>query len=338
VTQAPSSPSSDIVFIQRTFPSANIVLIKGDAPVLIDSGYGSDLDDTIALVRSHGVEPESLSHIVNSHYHSDHVGGNHGFQARYGTKITGHAWEAAMINNRDPEACSASWLDQPVEPYRVSKTVRDGDSIDTGAVQLRVIHTPGHTVGHISFIDEASGSLICGDALHADDVCWLNPFQEGAGVLERAIDSIEKLAALKPKWSCSGHGPSTVAPGDAFKNALARYSGWREDATRVAWHACKRIFAFRLMIVDGVSRFDVDGYLMECAWYQDYCVHMFEREPESFIAEFMDEMIRSKAARWDGDRLVAGAPYTVPASNWQKASGTLKDWPRIEDEVNHSGD
>jgi glyoxylase-like metal-dependent hydrolase (beta-lactamase superfamily II) len=325
--ESPASPNPDIVFLRRVFPSANSVLIKGEKPVLIDTGYGSDFEDTAALIQSHGVRPESITKIVNTHYHSDHVGGNYGFQTRFGTPIAAHVWDAEMVNDRDPDVCGATWLDQPVEPYTVSESLEEGDVIDAGEVQLRVVHTPGHTIGHISLLDESSGSLICGDAVHADDVCWLNPFQEGALPLERATESIRRLLRLEPEWSCSGHGPSTGDPQGAFERALFRYDKWRNQPKGMAWHACKRIFSYRLMIAGGIDRFEVDNYLMKRAWYRSYCTDVFRTDPAVFIPEFMDEMIRSKAAKWDGDTLVAGAPYTVPAPDWQTGPGHVNDWP-----------
>lgn len=96
-----------LVFFERTYPSANMALIRGERPVLVDTGYGSDLTATENLLREAGVPPESLSLIVNTHYHSDHVGGNGGLQGRYGTPVAAHRWEAALVNNRDREACSA---------------------------------------------------------------------------------------------------------------------------------------------------------------------------------------------------------------------------------------
>jgi glyoxylase-like metal-dependent hydrolase (beta-lactamase superfamily II) len=43
---------------------------------------------------------------------------------------------------------------------------------------LQVIHTPGHTLGHISLYAPDEQILILGDAVHGDDVAWINPFRE----------------------------------------------------------------------------------------------------------------------------------------------------------------
>lgn len=126
-----------------------MVLIKDQLPILIDTGFGSDVKRTERLIQEAGVSPTELQLIVNTHYHSDHVGGNFHFQNNYDVKVAAHKWEAGLINAGDFEACCAEWLDQPVEPFRVDRMLSDNDKIDTGNRVLEVFHTPGHTLGHI---------------------------------------------------------------------------------------------------------------------------------------------------------------------------------------------
>ena len=111
-----AGPADSFIFFERAYPSANMVLVKGERPVAVDPGYGSDLAETERLLRGTGTRPEDLALIVNSHYHCDHAGGNSGLQRRYGTPVAAHRWEADLVNRRDREACGAEWLDQPVEP------------------------------------------------------------------------------------------------------------------------------------------------------------------------------------------------------------------------------
>ena len=116
-----------LVFFERKYPSAKAVLIRGDRPVLVDTGFGSDLNATERLLREAGVWPEHLRLVVNTHYHCDHAGGNGGLQRRYDLPIAAHRWEADLVNLRDREACSAEWLNQPMEPYEVSFALSGGD-------------------------------------------------------------------------------------------------------------------------------------------------------------------------------------------------------------------
>ncbi|MDQ6599020.1 MBL fold metallo-hydrolase [Bacillus salipaludis] len=134
--------TSNIIFFETKFPSANMILIKDQLPILIDTGFGSDTKETERLMNEAGVSPEELHLIVNTHYHSDHVGGNFHLQKNKSVKIAAHKWDADLINGCDPEACSADWLDQPVEPYRVDKKLKDNDEINTGSRTLKVLHTP----------------------------------------------------------------------------------------------------------------------------------------------------------------------------------------------------
>lgn len=128
-------------FHERQFPSANTALVVGSRPVLIDSGFGHDAEVTRHLLAEAGVEPAAVALVVNTH-HSDHVGGNHELQARFGVAIAAHRWEADMVNDRDGDACAAAWLDQPVQPHEVDVSLADGDIVDAGGPALRVVHTP----------------------------------------------------------------------------------------------------------------------------------------------------------------------------------------------------
>lgn len=144
---------SNTIFFERKFPSANMILVKDQLPILIDTGFGSDTQETEKLIKEAGVSPEELHLIVNTHYHSDHVGGNFHLQKNYGVKIAAHKWDADLINSCDSEAYSAEWLDQPIEPYLVDTKLTDSDEIHTGSRTLKVLHTPGHTLGHISLYE-----------------------------------------------------------------------------------------------------------------------------------------------------------------------------------------
>ncbi|MFN8500193.1 MAG: MBL fold metallo-hydrolase [Anaerolineae bacterium] len=321
-----SCPAWLTVF-QRTFPSANMALVHGPRPILVDTGFGSDFAVTDALLRDAGVASERLALIVNTHYHSDHVGGNYGFQTRYGLPIAAHRWDAGAINRRDREACAAEWLDQPIEPYTITQPLSEGDTLDTGRVTLQTLHTPGHTLGHLSLYSPTDGVLIAGDVFHSDDVAWLNPFREGSGAIERALESLARLARLPLTWAVSGHGPPMATPLRAIDAARRRYEGWLSAPEKAAWHGAKRIFAFHLMLRDGMAQAEVGPYLLQCAWFQDYARHVFDCEPADFVAPFLAEMLRSGAAEWRAGQLVALTPYNARPLTWATAPTRPRAWP-----------
>ncbi|WP_096202050.1 MBL fold metallo-hydrolase [Bacillus sp. FJAT-45350] len=318
--------NSNIIFFERTFPSANIVLIKDRLPILIDTGFGSDTKETEQLIRDAGVSPEELHLIVNTHYHSDHVGGNFHFQKNYDIPIAAHKWEAELINSCDSEACSADWLDQPVEPYLVNKKLSDNVEINTGSRTLKVLHTPGHTLGHLALYEPEEKILICGDLFHKDDIGWLNIFREGVSAIQRSLESLERVSKLQIKRAYSGHGSQIENPLAAIDAGRKRFEKWLGMPEKVSWHGCKRIFSFTLMLKDGMAKEEIDNYLLSCGWFQDYARYSFQLQPEEFIKVLIDEMIRSGAASWHNNLLTATAPYKAPKKNWINKNIKPNNW------------
>lgn len=313
-------------FFQRRYPSANMVLVKGRRPILVDSGFGSDQAETEFLLQQAGTPAHRLDLIVNTHYHTDHVGGNHALQARYHLPIATHRWEAQLVNQRNSEVGSALWLGQPVEGYRVQRTLMEGDELDTGEAVLQVLHTPGHTLGHISLYAPKERILICGDAVYADDVAWINIFREGAGALLYQMETLERLAQLPLIAACSGHGPLLEKPLAAIDAARRRYEKWLNSPEKLGWHSCKRILAFALMFHDGIAEAEIRPYLQQQLWLHDIAQTYFNRPAADFIEPLLDEMLRSGAAAWRSGKLVALTPYTIPPANWAQSPTTPLEW------------
>ncbi|PYZ97023.1 MBL fold metallo-hydrolase [Alteribacter lacisalsi] len=308
-----------------------MVLIKDRRPTLIDAGFGSETEETVRLIRDAGVEPAHLDMIVNTHFHSDHIGGNCHFQNEYGVPIAAHKWEADLVNVRHPEVCSAEWLDQPVEPYSVDRRLSDGDEIHTGSRTFQVLFTPGHSSGHISLYEPDEKVLIAGDLFHKHDLGWLNMYREGVTALHRALESLDRVATLPIRVAYSGHGPAMDNPGAAIDGARRRLEKWLIAPEKLAWHGCKRIFSFALMIRNGLEKEKVERYLLSCPWFHDYARHSFRLEPEAFVHALVDEMIRSGAADWHSDRLIAATPHQLTSASWFEENNIRPgDWPASE--------
>lgn len=310
---------SDVVFFQRAFPSANMVLLTGPNPILVDSGFGSDAAETIRLLESAAVAPSDLQWLVNTHYHCDHAGGNHHLQTHHGVRIAAFHTEGKLVNRRDRQACSIEWLNQSIEAYTVNQLLYEGDILNTGSREWQVLHTPGHTLGHIAF--HSDGELIAGDTVHADDVAWVNFFREGVGAIDRMIATIERLKLLNVRTAYSGHGPITTDPQARFDAALRRYERWLQQPEKIGWHAVKRIFTYALMLFDGLPETHLEAYLLSCPWYLDYCRYVFDSDPVAFIPAFTAELKRSGAAQWRDGVIFPTAPYNAVDPEWLK---TLK--------------
>ncbi len=316
-----------VSFFQRPYPSANVVLLHGSRPVLVDTGFGADVPALLCWLQTQSVAPAALSLVVNTHFHSDHSGGNHVLQALHGAFIAAQAEEAALVNNRDPDACRAEWLRQPVEPYQVNRRLHDGDMVSAGRWVWQVVTTSGHTAGHISLHSAEHGILVLGDALHDADIGWLNPCREGQDSLGRAAESIERLARLPARIGYSGHGPAITDLPAAFDRARRRLRSWREKPEQAAWHACKRIFSHNLMLTGGLEESAIPDVLLDAPWFRSHAALAFGMTPEAFVPLLISEMLRSKAAQWRDGRLVATAPHQVPRAGWPRAPTAPAAWP-----------
>jgi len=319
---------TEILFFERSFPSANSIVIRDEQTFLVDSGFGSDVIRTEKLLTDAGILPKQLNGIINTHYHSDHVGGNHYFQKQYGLQIAAHLWEGEMVNRCDLESCCAHYLDQPVEQYIVQHLLVDEQEIITGHSALQVLHTPGHTLGHIALYEPKQQILICGDLFHYNDLGWLNIYREGTNSLRRSYESLERLAKLSIKKAYPGHGRVIDDPLIMIDKARNRLEKWMLSPEKMAWHACKRIFSFTLMIRNGLTSKEITPYLLSCGWFDDFAVHSFRLEPKEFVQPLLDEMIRSKAATWHQDKLIATAPYEAPIPKWMKEDWKPFNWTK----------
>ena len=115
-----------------------------------ESGATAVVDPAVAKPVLQAAEDRGwrITHILNTHHHGDHVGGNLEIQAATGCVIAGPKADAARIPGIDVQ-------------------MADGDLFSLGKAQARVFDVPGHTRGHIAWWFEAENTLFCGDTLFA---------------------------------------------------------------------------------------------------------------------------------------------------------------------------
>ncbi|MEH6665243.1 MAG: hydroxyacylglutathione hydrolase [Brevundimonas sp.] len=112
-----------------------------------------------------------LDVILNTHWHPDHTQGAEAVKAQTGCRVAGPDESARVIA-----------LDQ---------VLADGDAVALGETTFDVIHTPGHTLGHIAFVDRRGGQAFVGDTLFA-----LGCGRLFEGTPEQMFESLNRLASL----------------------------------------------------------------------------------------------------------------------------------------------
>lgn len=150
------------------------VLVDDDGAVtLVDTGLRNAPRQVFAALKELGRAPQDVRTIVLSHAHPDHAGGLKRLAAGTGAQVASHERDAAHLRAgrvpaRDPSTRSGRLLNRlPTGGFGatdVDQEFADGELLKV-AGGLRVIHTPGHSPGHVSLLHEPTGVLLTGDAL-----------------------------------------------------------------------------------------------------------------------------------------------------------------------------
>ena len=147
----------------------------------------------------------TVKYILNTHGHFDHVGGNRRMKDATGAELLIHSQDARMLETL-PQAAAAFGLSAESSPPP-DGNIADGESISFGDITFRVLHTPGHSPGGVSF--HSNGALFVGDTLFAGSI-GRTDFE--GGDFNTLITSIKnKLLPLGDDVTVyTGHGPTTT--------------------------------------------------------------------------------------------------------------------------------
>jgi hydroxyacylglutathione hydrolase len=151
-----------------------------------------DAPDAGAVAAALKAKRWRLTHILTTHHHADHTGGNAALKAETNCTIIGPRGEAAKVPGID-------------------KAVGEGDTFNFGSFEVRVLDTPGHTAGHISYWFPEAGVAFVGDTLFA-----IGCGRVIEGNAEMMWNSLKKLMAL-PK-------ETTIYCGHEYTQANARFA------------------------------------------------------------------------------------------------------------------
>ncbi len=230
-------------------------LVHAERPALVETGARTSAGAVVDALTAAGIGPRDLALIVLTHVHLDHCGASGLLAERFPlAEVVVHRRGARHL--ADPARLVAASAEvygahaplygglDPIPPERIT-AAEDGRRLDLGGGRtLVMVETLGHARHHMSVLDEATGTVMAGDA------CGV--MFRGGGLypalpppdvdLARADASLARLAALTPTRLCLGHFGPVPDPAAAIDEARAQnrllgevtLATWRDGGTTAA--------------------------------------------------------------------------------------------------------
>jgi glyoxylase-like metal-dependent hydrolase (beta-lactamase superfamily II) len=308
VSVAALLPPTVHVFV-RDWLSANNILLSGrDGHVLVDTGYVAHAGLTLALLDGpRGTKGAPLAKIVNTHGHSDHVGGNAAIVRRHRCPVAVPAAEAPRFAVWDERALLYAWADQRCERFPVDETIEAGSAQVWGDLEWRALAAPGHDSAALVYWNPEHRILLSGDALWERGFGFVMPRALDPTAMPEARATLDLLASLDARIVIPGHGEPFAGVGAALERAYSRLAALEADDERVARHAVKVMFTYSLLDRRRFAEADLPGYVERIGFYRELNAAVLRMPANELAALIVDELTRAGAIRRDGADLVPAA-------------------------------
>jgi glyoxylase-like metal-dependent hydrolase (beta-lactamase superfamily II) len=262
-------PSSTRVIV-RGWLNSNIVVLRAPGDnVVIDSGYCTHREETLQLLAGPaGLEGEPVERLINTHCHSDHMGGNAAIASAYGCRITIPEGEVKHVDPWTPQSVWMAQFDQRADPFHFDDTIAAGDTFEAGGFTWEAHGTPGHDMDALVYFEPTNRILVSGDALWENGMGFVWPDEGANPAIAAAHEALDTIARLDPQVVIPGHGRPFPGVGDAIAAAREKLDAFGADPAKNARHAVKVLFVFALLDKGSMRVAEVEPYLARVACYR----------------------------------------------------------------------
>ncbi len=294
-------------FIERDWLSSNHLLGQGpEGNVLVDTGYSTRRDLTLRLVE-HALGGAPLHRIVNTHTHSDHVGGNAALAARYGCRITIPLREREAVERWDDEALHYGTMGQACDRFTADDWLDVGQRLPIGGLEWEALGSPGHDMDSLLLWQPEHRLLVSADALWHDGFGIVFPeFFDEPGFAAQAA-TLDMLDGLDAAVVIPGHGPVFTDYRAALDRARRRLDYLRANPERHALSAMKVGLSFMLLDRQRIGLRNLETVWGQLPLMQRINRKYFGKDVATLTREVLAALLEAKVARIEDGWLVPAA-------------------------------
>lgn len=305
MAQTTRLPAGITLFERGWLSSNNILLQDGRQAALVDTGYCTHSEQTVALVRrALGARPLDL--LVNTHLHSDHCGGNAAVQSAWPQVLTFiPPGQAPYVRDWDPVALTYEPTGQQCPRFHIDGLLEPGTERVLGGRAWQVHSAPGHDPHSVILFEPRTRILISADALWENGFGIVFPELEGDRAFDEVGKTLDVIESLQPAIVIPGHGKAFADVALSLANARRRLEGFARDPQKHAAHAAKVLLKFKLLemqqlrLADFVRWAEATPYfgLVRSRWFAGL-------DMAAWIEQLAADLTRSGAATREGEYIV----------------------------------
>lgn len=297
-----------VTCLERGWLSANNILIRGNGPTaLVDSGYSTHAEQTVALVAA-ALDGGTLDLLLNTHLHSDHCGGNARLQQAYPALCTLiPPGQATSVTNWDPVALTFEPTGQSCPRFRHQGLLIPGTSVRLGPLNWDIHAAKGHDPHSIVLFQAEHRMLISADALWENGFGIVFPELEGIAAFDEVAGTLDLIEALAPDLVLPGHGRVFRDVCGALNRARTRLEQFVSQPEKHRRHALKVLIKFKLLEWQSVSMEALLDWIIATTYFfntMPAAVRVDRKQTREWLEELLRDLERSQALMRDGEIIV----------------------------------